>query len=394
MNLTDDPKNCGACGKACAVGLQVCADSECVCGNGICPIPDGGLGDSGYIVPEGGPGGSPAACFNTRSDPANCGGCGVACAYTCDGGACLPLLLATLSVDVDAAAGGLAPLGALASNGSDVFILTAANGGAIEECSVTGCDQNPATVATGLNNTNNVGSAGLLALGGTWVYWPGQTAIKDVTVTSPTVSVFAHPAHSSVYAVATNATQVFWSDEDLGILSCAIGATCASPTLLVPISSLPAAPQALAADDLYVYWMDADGNVFSSPFEGASPLLLAAGDDAGPLDYLMAIVAWAGRVYYVDSETGQLATAEGGIASSAAVYAAAYPIALATDGVSVYWTDGYSISRCVVGAACAAPTVINGDTTATSLAVDVASIYWIDDGESNSGVPQVWEFHK
>jgi hypothetical protein len=356
----------------------------------LCPIPDGGPGDSGYIVPDGGPGGAPAACFDMQSDPNNCGGCGAVCHYACAGG-CVPLLLATLTADSDAA--GIGP-GAVASNGSEVLILTAANGGAIQECGVGGCNQNPLTIASGLDNTNNTGSAGLLALGGSRVYWPGQAAVMDVTTTNPTVSLFAQQANGSVFAVATNPTQVFWSDINLGISSCALGAACASPTVLVPRLSLAAAPQVLAADQTYVYWMDTTGNVLSFPLAGGSPNLLATDGDAGITNPASAMVASAGRVYYSDSLTGELMSAIGGIGSSAAVYSPAFPTTIATDGVALYWSTGGSIVKCALGGSCAAPATIYA-ANATSLAVDATSVYWLDDGSNNpTFLPQVWAFHK
>jgi hypothetical protein len=395
VNLAGDPNNCGACGKACLPGLQFCSSSQCVCSGALCPIPDGGLGDAGYIVPDGGPDGSPIACVNTSLDPSNCGGCGIACPYTCASG-CVPTMLATLWSDADAAAStGYPPAGAVVSTGSEVLILTAANGGVIQECSVTGCNQNPVTiVATGLDNANNTGSAGLLALGGSWAYWPGQAAVKDVTSADPTVSVFAQPTNASVYAVATNATRVFWSDVNLGISSCAFGATCASPSTLVPKASLAAAPQVLAADESYVYWMDTNGNVLSSVVAGGSPVTLEGGNPAaGGGGYPIAIVASAGRAYYVDAASGQLMTATGGAASSSTVYSTDQPTAFATDGVNLYWGGSNGIMKCALGASCATPTEIYG-ATVTALAADANNIYWIDDGTNNSQVPNVWEYHK
>ena len=335
--------------------------------------------------------------MNTESDPKNCGGCGITCAYTCAAG-CVPLLLATVTADADAAANGFVPPGAVASNGSEVFVLTAASGGVVQACNVTGRNQTLVTIASGLDNTNNMGGSGLLALGGTWAYWPGQTAIEDVATTgSPTTAVFTQSANASIYSVATNTTQVFWSDASLGILSCAIGATCASPTPVASVSSLPAAPQILAADDLYVYWMDADADVYSASSAGGAPVMLAIGSDGGSNSFgaLPAIVAAAGRVYYVDPNSGELMTASGGTPSSAALYSGTSPIALATDGATLYWSDGTTIAKCALGASCATPTTIYGGTAATSLAVDATNIYWIDEGSAvNGGPPAVWEYHK
>src|SRR5688500_11557129 len=55
-NLRTDPKNCGACGTACAAG-QVCDLGRCAAG---CSA---GLTQCGQ------------SCIETSSDPANCGAC-------------------------------------------------------------------------------------------------------------------------------------------------------------------------------------------------------------------------------------------------------------------------------------------------------------------------------
>jgi hypothetical protein len=279
-----------------------------------------------------------------------------------------------------------------------VFLLTAASGGVVEECSVGGCNQSPVTIASGLDNTNNMGSAGLLALGGSWVYWPGQAAVQDVTIANPTVSVFAHQTNASVYAVATNTTRVLWSDINLGIASCALGATCASPNMVVPMSSLGAAPQTLAADETYVYWSDLNGAIFSAALSGGgAPVLLGSGH-AGNFAGSLAMVASAGRVYYIGPDKGasQLMTATGGAASSAAMYSTDEATALATDGTTLYWANGNSISKCALGASCATPTWIYGGT-ASSIAVDATNLYWMDTsaGVVTPGVtPTVWKYHK
>jgi hypothetical protein len=306
----------------------------------------------------------------------------------------VPLLLAALSIDADAAStaeGGAA----VASSGSKVLFLTAANGGVIEACDVGGCNSHPALMASGLDNANNTGSAGLLALGRSWAYWPGQAAVNDVSIAGPTtVSMFARPANASVFAVATNASQVFWSDTNLGIWSCAIGAACGSPTSLLPAPAMVAAPQVLAADETYVYWMDANGSVFSAPVGGGSPVLLQGGGDAAPSPgFALPMVASGGHVYYADVGSGQLMTAAGSTAASASTYSTDTPQALATDGISLYWSNGVAIQKCALGATCASSIWIYG-TSASALAVDAMNLYWIDDGAGSQGVPSIWEFHK
>jgi len=76
-----DVRNCGACGRVCAVG-QECADGACVT-----PCPSGQVRCG-------------AACVTLNNDPANCGRCGNACAAAqlCGAGTCVMSCLAPQAV--------------------------------------------------------------------------------------------------------------------------------------------------------------------------------------------------------------------------------------------------------------------------------------------------------
>jgi len=114
FDLLADPRNCGACGVVCALGVA--------CSQGRCAMSGGGSGGTGGTSPGGsggavgmpglascaGPAGS--VCTDLMIDPANCGACGRACAATesCLSGACSPIKLdcpAPKAVCSDAATG-------------------------------------------------------------------------------------------------------------------------------------------------------------------------------------------------------------------------------------------------------------------------------------------------
>jgi len=75
-----DTYHCGACGSAC----DEMAGESCVSGSCVTYCDDGGMGYGGYRCEADGP------CLDIYSDPANCGGCGVACGdgEICEWGAC------------------------------------------------------------------------------------------------------------------------------------------------------------------------------------------------------------------------------------------------------------------------------------------------------------------
>ena len=93
-DLEDDPRNCGACGHACA-GEQLSLGGSCGWGCGgsflLSPchgtLPDGGCGGGETLCPSNGPG--ECVCTDLRSDPMNCGACGQRCpSGVCQAGQC------------------------------------------------------------------------------------------------------------------------------------------------------------------------------------------------------------------------------------------------------------------------------------------------------------------
>jgi len=90
IDLETDPRNCGACGNACAAG-QGCNQGSCAAscfqGNSVGSNCGGDCSGCPGTVACGN------FCADTQTDPGNCGVCGVACGsgQTCTGGECVPL---------------------------------------------------------------------------------------------------------------------------------------------------------------------------------------------------------------------------------------------------------------------------------------------------------------
>jgi hypothetical protein len=75
--VSDDPKNCGACGHACAPG-QACV-------NGMCGCPDGKTYCPGCALTH------PETCVDLDTSDLNCGACNVLCRNKPFAGACAPM---------------------------------------------------------------------------------------------------------------------------------------------------------------------------------------------------------------------------------------------------------------------------------------------------------------
>jgi hypothetical protein len=78
IDLSRDTSNCGACGQACAMNA-ICTNGQCVGGGGTYP----------GLAACRGPGGAPF-CTNLYNDQGNCGGCGIVCpsGQSCFSGTC------------------------------------------------------------------------------------------------------------------------------------------------------------------------------------------------------------------------------------------------------------------------------------------------------------------
>jgi hypothetical protein len=327
-------------------------------------------GENGETAPDSSPGCSPpkticgSDCVDLDTDLSNCGHCGTTCSAaaptvaTCAGGLCelalvpeaglgaVTIALGTSDVYVATGLGNVVasvPKGggtvvtlvdsdlpvAIGTDGTDVYWGTFGTGGGVYKCPVTGC-ASPTTLATSeLLDIN-------LAVGGGYVFWNEKTTFDVLSCATggcgetPKVRGTTE-ANSRGFVVYKS--DVYWASPGggtttPGIFSQPLGSPSATPTTVTSLSA-----QCLAIDSSgNLYWATAAGEVTTCEATSCTPRPLLT-----------------------------------------ALYApfSVYPIA--TDGVSVYWSDQNEVYKCSVSG-CSTPTVIPVAHT-EDIAVDTTSLY-------------------
>ena len=262
------------------------------------------------------------------------------------GGVAAPLAFATDGVNVYWSDDGTSPL-------SD----PARQAGGLLKCSVNGCDNNPLTIGPD--------QAWALAVAGTNVYWTDFAAdifTCPIAGCDTAAKALWSAGNSPVsLGIAVDATSVYWSTEaTAGIMKCAVAGCNNAPTQIMS-APVPAMNQiALDADNVYFveYNPLGFGEVFACAKTGCAdhPLALATGLNS--------------------------------------------PTAIATDGVSVYWTEISSsdpganlvpwpgagvVRKCSVNGCNNTPTTLaSGLNDPVAIAVDDGYVYWAEGGAAVS----------
>jgi hypothetical protein len=158
---------------------------------------------------------------------------------------------------------------------------------------------------------------------------------------------------------------------------------------VVPDGGTATTPGQIAVDSTYVYWSDSNGDINSHPFAGGETVVVAAAQMPN------AIIAWDGAVYWT-GPSGLYRCAANAPCSPTPLYAEATTVFsnLATDGVTLYGTDGNSpgtVWKCPVASTCSAPTAIAlGVDTPSYIAIDALHTYWLE-GQTVGTVYEFWK---
>jgi hypothetical protein len=310
-------------------------------------------------------------CVDTASDPVNCGGCGMACDFTCVASHCGPVVTLTNADAVD-----------IAVDSTSVYWREYGLAGQIAVCPLSGCVSG--TIVAPIPNSPRPG----LAVTGSTLYWIDSASINQCPKSGCTTAALFVNDPSAV-ALATDASFLYWTSSATKTVNKCSLAGCTTPTVLATSTHVPGM---LVVDGSVVVWADADGVVESCSTNGCGT---------------PSLVYWSEGVAGLAASNGEIAlfstlnTAlpytlfsllEDGSAIDGGLYVTGEPSPenLVTDGIAAYWanwsaSDMGTLKKCALDGGSATPTLLLGsrnfgDPTTTALKVTATSMIWIEAG--------------
>jgi hypothetical protein len=287
-------------------------------------------------------------------------------------------------------------------------------GGQVSKCPVAGCGGAPVVLASNLAQGASAEAPAPFASDGVSVYWStdsGPRIVKCGVGGCGDQPEVIGPQGAQGLAVFQGS--VYWTEFSAELYTCPI-AGCGSSEAALWSAGYSPCDVGVAVDASGIYWVaQAPNTLFGCPLGGCAggPTVLMAG--SADVADVRQVALDANNVYFTDGNPLQLgmilACAKSGCGATPTVLASGLdaPIAIATDGINVYWTEtgpdvvagapvtgAGLVRKCAVAGCGNAPTnVATGLTGPGALALDDANVYWTEAGTAADG-GKIWKAPK
>jgi len=289
-------------------------------------------------------------------------------------------------------------------------------GGRILKCPVAGCGGDPVALASNLAQGPSTAAPAPFTSDGGSVYWSdwsdgrGRRLVKCGVAGCGDQPVVIGSEGAQGLAVFQG--NFYWTEFSATLYACPIGG-CGSSEVTIWSAGYSPCNVGVAVDASGIYWVaQAPNTLFRCPLAGCggAPTVLMAG--SADVADARQVALDANNVYFTDGnpEIGMvLACAKSGCGTAPTVLASGLdaPIAVATDGINVYWTEARPyftarapvtgtglVRKCAVGGCGNAPTnVATGLNWPGAIALDDANVYWTEGGTA-AGAGKIWKAPK
>jgi hypothetical protein len=286
-------------------------------------------------------------------------------------------------------------------------------GGQVLKCPVAGCGGAPVALASNLAQGPSTAAPAPFVSDGVSVYWSddsGPRIVKCAVAGCGGEPEVIGPQGAQGRAVFQQ--NFYWTEFSAELYACPI-AGCGSSEATLWSAGFSPCDVGVAVDASGIYWVaQAPNTLFSCPLGGcggAPTVLMAGSPDVADVRQ---VALDANNVYFTDGnpQIGMiLACAKSGCGAAPTILASGLdaPVAIATDGIDVYWTEtgpDFAAGQPVIGtglirkcgvAGCGnAPTnVATGLTSPGAIALDDANVYWTEGGTA-ADAGKIWKAPK